>query len=209
MLLVLLYLPTLIYVSLCSIKFYGWNSWISSVLDDPVYFIFPIFTNISFYKIRSPATQIVKREIEKEPEINSSNSIEDKEEVFGDLQVYFINESLEINLHNFSFQLEDIEYFSDEVFEEESEISEKSIKREHAMKECEEDKKEMEKKEEPEFSLQQSNILYLLFISGAAICLALDIMVQVNRRGELVDHQSLEHIKNVFNKFNSVMLKII
>ena len=139
----------------------------------------------------------------------SSNSIEDKEEVFGDLQVYFVNESLEINLHNFSFQLEDIEYFSDEVFEEESEISEKSIKREHAMKECEEDKKEMEKKEEPEFSLQQSNILYLLFISGAAICLALDIMVQVNRRGELVDHQSLEHIKNVFNKFNSVMLKII
>ena len=181
------------------------------MLDDPVYFIFPIFTNISFYKIRSPASRIVKREIkmESEPKMYSSNSIEDKEEVFGDLQVYFVNESLEINLHNFSFQLEDIEYFSDEVFEEESEISEKSIKRENEMTECEEDKKEMEKKEEPEFSLQQSNILYLLFISGAAICLALDIMVQVNRRGELVDHQSLEHIKNVFNKFNSVMLKII
>ena len=39
--------------------------------------------------------------------------------------------------------------------------------------------------EEPEFSLYQSNILYLLFISGAVICLALDIMVQINRRGEL------------------------
>ena len=87
-------------------------------------------------------------------------------------------------------QLEDIEYLSDEVFEEESEISEEDLKEENKTKDCEE--KEMEKemeKEEPEFSLYQSNMLYLFFISGALICLALDITVQINRRSELVDQR--------------------
>ena len=94
-LLILLYLPTIIYVSISSIKFYGWNGWTNAILDDPVHFIFPIFTNISFYKKRRHASQNVKREIEisqaSEPKTNSSNSIEDIEEVFGDLQVDFGN----------------------------------------------------------------------------------------------------------------------
>ena len=47
------------------------------------------------------------------------------------------------------------------------------------MKEKETEKME---KAEPEFSLDQSNILYLLFITGATICLGLDITVQINRR---------------------------
>ena len=83
-------------------------------------------------------------------------------------------------------QLEDIEYLSDEVFEEESEISEEDLKQENKTKDCKEE--EMEK-EEPEFSLYQSNMLYLFFISGALICLALDITVQINRRSELVDQR--------------------
>ena len=86
------------------------------------------------------------------------------------------------------FQLEDIEYLSDEVFEEESEISEEDLKQENRTKDCTEEEKEAEK-EEPEFSLYQSNMLYLFFISGALICLALDITVQINRRSELVDQR--------------------
>ena len=82
--------------------------------------------------------------------------------------------------------MEDIEYLSDEVFEEESEISEEDLKQENKTKDCKEE--EMEK-EEPEFSLYQSNMLYLFFISGALICLALDITVQINRRSELVDQR--------------------
>ena len=88
--------------------------------------------------------------------------------------------------------MEDIEYLSDEVFEEESEISEEDLKQENKTKDCKEEEKEMEK-EEPEFSLYQSNMLYLFFISGALICLALDITVQINRRSELVDHR--EHVE--------------
>ena len=90
------------------------------------------------------------------------------------------------------FQLEDIEYLSDEVFEEESEISGQNVKQENKTEECEEEEPEMEK-EEPEFSLYQSNMLYLFFISGALICLALDITVQIKRRSELVDHR--EHVQ--------------
>ena len=87
-LLVLLSLPTIIYVSHSSIKFYGWNSWTNSILDDPIHFIFPIFTSISFYKKRNQVSQIFEREIEKEEtKMNSSNSVEDKEEVFENLQV--------------------------------------------------------------------------------------------------------------------------
>ena len=83
------------------------------------------------------------------------------------------------------FQLEHLEYLSDEVFEEDKEISVKDVKHEDKMKEKE--KEEMEKAE-PEFSLYQSNVLYLFFISGAIICLALDITVQINR-SKLEDHK--------------------
>ena len=103
-LLVLLYLPTIIYVTVSSIKFYDWNSWSNSVLDDPVHFIFPIFTNISFYKKRNNASLNTKRDTEKEiisqkkeTKNDSTNDIEDKEEVFGDLEVDFGNYSEEIN----------------------------------------------------------------------------------------------------------------
>ena len=48
-LLIILYLPTLIYVCFISMKFYGWNNWISGIFDDPVLFIFPMVTCMSFY----------------------------------------------------------------------------------------------------------------------------------------------------------------
>ena len=49
MLIALLYLPTIIYTIVLGIRFHGWKNWISQTLNDPVYFIFPILTSISFY----------------------------------------------------------------------------------------------------------------------------------------------------------------
>ena len=50
-----LYLPTILYVAKISIKFYGWRNWMKSILNDPVYFLFPILTSMSFYgKTRLP-----------------------------------------------------------------------------------------------------------------------------------------------------------
>ena len=102
-LLTLLYLPTILYVTVSSIKFYGWANWATSVLDDPVHFIFPIFTNISFYK-RGKRNKAVEefpkssgesiemkqnqgnlnQENFQDIEVNSTD-----EHVFGDLQVIF------------------------------------------------------------------------------------------------------------------------
>ena len=45
----ILYLPTMIYVILISIRFYGFKKWISEIINEPVYFIFPILTSLSFY----------------------------------------------------------------------------------------------------------------------------------------------------------------
>ena len=45
----ILYLPTIIYTIVIGIKFHGWNKWISQTLNNPVYFIFPILTSMSFY----------------------------------------------------------------------------------------------------------------------------------------------------------------
>ena len=49
MLISLLYLPTIINTIVLGIRFHGWKNWISQTLNDPVYFIFPILTSISFY----------------------------------------------------------------------------------------------------------------------------------------------------------------
>ena len=49
MLIALMYLPTIIYTIVLGIQFHGCKNWISQTLNDPVYFIFPILTSISFY----------------------------------------------------------------------------------------------------------------------------------------------------------------
>ena len=45
----LLYLPTIIYIIVLGINFYGSKKWLFETLNNPVYFIFPILTNMSFY----------------------------------------------------------------------------------------------------------------------------------------------------------------
>ena len=45
----ILYLPTMIYIIFISIRFYGFKKWISEIINEPVYFIFPILTSLSFY----------------------------------------------------------------------------------------------------------------------------------------------------------------
>ena len=46
----ILYLPTITYISFISIRFYGFKNWIKEIINDPVYFIFPILTSMSFYE---------------------------------------------------------------------------------------------------------------------------------------------------------------
>ena len=40
----------MIYVVFISIRFYGLQRWINEIMNDPVYFIFPTLTSLSFYE---------------------------------------------------------------------------------------------------------------------------------------------------------------
>ena len=46
----ILYLPTITYIICISVRFYGIKKWINKIIDEPVYFIFPILTSFSFYE---------------------------------------------------------------------------------------------------------------------------------------------------------------
>ena len=101
MLISLLYLPTIIYTIVLGIKFHGWKNWIFQTLNNPVYFIFPILTSVSFYG-------------KQKKEENSEASAE--------------KESIKMN-----------------------------------------------------FSIKQSNILYMLFLLGSALSLSVDLYIQMRR----------------------------
>ena len=74
-----LYLPSIFYVTYTSLQFYGKEKWSNRVLADPVYFIFPIFTCISFYHRNDKIIQ--KKEIEHKENIESDLSSEEKKEM--------------------------------------------------------------------------------------------------------------------------------
>ena len=50
-LILILYLPTITYIIFKGIGFYGLKNCINEMINDPVYFIFPIFTSFSFYEM--------------------------------------------------------------------------------------------------------------------------------------------------------------
>ena len=114
-----LYLPTILYVTRISIRFYGWKNWMTSVLNDPVYFIFPILTSMSFYG----------------KPIASENEEKERSGVIND--------------------------------------------------ETPEDVEKTENICEPlrqmNFSVRQSNILYMLFIMGFLLCIGADVLHQFTR----------------------------
>ena len=68
----ILYLPSIISTIVIGINFYGWKKWISQTLNNPVYFILPILTSMSFYG----KTKNVLNEEEK-----SEESEEDKQKM--------------------------------------------------------------------------------------------------------------------------------
>ena len=137
----LLYLPTLFYTIVVGIKFYGRRKWIFETLNNPVYFIFPILTNMSFYG--KP-----KNDIKKEEGNNASIDIIEEDRI-------------------------------DTGEEEGNEASEKDMINMH-------------------FSIEQSNILYMLFLLGSVLCLFGDVYHQ-DQRGIFWLRQELK----MSQKYNS------
>ena len=100
----LLYLPTIIYTIILGIHFHGWKNWIFQTLNNPVYFIFPILTSMSFYD--KPKNVIAQENREGSEEKDN------------------------VKMH---------------------------------------------------FSIKQSNILFVLFLFGSALCLLSDVFIQTQR----------------------------
>ena len=100
----LLYLPTIIYTIFLGVNFHGWKNCIFQTLNNPVYFIFPIMTCMSFYGRQKKV------------------HVEEKSET--------------------SAEKESIKMY---------------------------------------FSIKQSNILYMLFLLGSALCLFGDLYMQTKR----------------------------
>ena len=124
-----LYLPTIIYVTKISINFYGWKNWMTSILNDPVYFIFPILTSMSFYgKPKSPQNDDKGRN-------------------------------------------EDVINMNAETFESVEETGNEPAR-------------------QMNFSVRQSNILYILFIFGFILCIGADVLHQYTRKNKETNYLS-------------------
>ena len=138
----LLYLPTTFYTIVVGIKFYGVRNWIFETLNNPVYFIFPILTSMSFYG--KP-----KNDIREEEGNEASNGIREEER----------NKA------------------SNDIREEEGNKASSDIMH---------------------FSIEQSNILYMLFLLGSVLCLFGDVYHQ-DQRGIFWLRQELK----MSQKYNS------
>ena len=77
--LVILYLPSILYICIISLKFYRGENWSREVLADPILFIFPLFTCISFYHKKTKITEEKENETH-DTRINSEKDEEDTSE---------------------------------------------------------------------------------------------------------------------------------
>lgn len=72
----LLYLPTILYTIVIGMKFNGGKNWIFETLNNPVRFIFPILTSMSFYgKPKNDIREEEGNEASEENKINMHFSI--------------------------------------------------------------------------------------------------------------------------------------
>ena len=183
------FFPTFAYLTYCCIKFYGWKNWVSGVLDNPTYYIFSIFTNISFYESTEPGTFST---LSSSTHKNSSNCFwnknphlkENLKKSLIDIPTLIIHHSASES-SNSSFS----EGIVDGV-EQENEIDvyedDETLKKEDSSKgktTSEEVGNVGNDQRSPTFSFYQSNILYILFLLGFASCIILDVLVQFGRKG--------------------------
>ena len=172
----LLYLPTIIYTIVVGIKFSGGKNWIFQTLNNPVYFIFPILTSMSFYG--KPKKNIEEEEGNKasndegeEEGSKASNDIREKE---GNEASNGIREE-EGNKASNDIREEEGNKASNNIREEEGNKTSNDIREEEGNNASEEDKINMH------FSIKQSNILYMFFLLGSVLCIFGDVYHQDKR----------------------------
>ena len=134
------------YIIYLSIRFYGLRNWISGIINDPVYFIFPILTSLSFYE---------KSKLNFQENYGNNRQLSVPQDVFP-------NNSQSINIteqhgNNGNIDNDGIETIEDTF---ETTIETPDIKNNTLTSE------EIEK----QFSIRQSNTLFFLFCVSSGLC---------------------------------------
>ena len=192
-----LFLPTIFYVLVQSIKFYGWGwaNWLTSFMDDPVLFLFHILTSMSFYEYDTADISVNEpKEDENIPEVpakaqDMNEGTEDNEIGLRTGGVYIGDE---IIIEDLEVEDNDCEIIEVVEVEEDPDNVPRELENVANIQHCRVNEDAIEKRDKEEskgqkiiFSKSQSNILYLLFALGASVCIGGDISIQVYRSSRL------------------------
>ena len=173
-LIIILYLPTMIYIVFISIRFYGLQNWINQIIYDPVYFLFPILTSLSFYeksKLNDQETHDKNEELSVLQNVSLNNSQKVKTaEQHGNMVKHM--------------KISEIQYQSSENStcknrDEDGIVTVKATRK--TTNEITVAVVNITKKIEMKFSVRQSNILYLLFCMSTSLCILGDLWHQSKR----------------------------
>ena len=184
LLIFILYFPTIVYIFYVCKKFYGPKNLLGKIMDDPVYFMFPLLTCISFYKHEEKDSEEVHEVQVPEGMNESQDDITGGEEPGGPIDMsenFEIDEDLEnscsiANIES-SSSAEDVTIAESPLTE--SALAEEQFSDPHEEEQdipptIEQDYDDMGK----QFSLHQSNTLYFLFCLSFAIIIGGDFTMQ-------------------------------
>lgn len=168
---------------------------LNNVLDDPIYFIFPVLTCISFYGEKKVKKKKNESKIENESTQKKKNENENMKESVEENVNDNINDNMKENVND--NMNESVEESIDETSCEETEQNDVSVLSEDivVIEECNKEIKtdsenfaedtveslEEEDEDQMIFSKYQSNVLYFLFTLGFVIIIGADLAFQKGR----------------------------
>ena len=161
----------MIYIIFISIRFYGLKNWINEVINDPVYFLFPLLTSLSFYeksKLNDQETHDKNEELSVLQNVSLNNSQKVKTaEQHGNMVKHMKTSEIQYqSSENSTYKNtdEDVIVTVETTRKTTNEITVAVVN--------------IIKKKEMKFSVRQSNTLYLLFCMSTSLCIFGDLWYQ-------------------------------
>ena len=159
------------------------KQWMGQFLNNPIYFIFPMLTCISFYEDSDSVDEVSNAEDEEKVEENEASvgpSENEEPEVSMEPRQESIEQIIEEGpvSHDGIVAVDDAEEIPDEVFEDPCEQNSTETKKAEL-----EDKKML-------FSKHQSNILFFLFVLGFTVSIGGDLAFQKSRYSKMPLYKS-------------------
>ena len=183
----------MVYIFYVSFKFYGKQNLFGKILDDPVYFIFPLLTSISFYEREEPIEEQNNLHLDEiifhntEENQKSEQNVQTNESVLPSASdvSFDVDDREEQDKHENNLDFDNIIFHDLEtqeleqnVLSNQSDVSvyEEQEEEEHQNKDNEEVL--VDNSMSKQFSVHQSNILYFLFVMSFGLIMGADIALQ-------------------------------